>query len=226
MTRRKAALAHFSVSVFVFVLFLSLVFCVWYVWPFNLTQGISEIIYLMAIISVVLGPLLTLVVFKSGKKSLKFDLSVIAVIQVSALIYGGMIIYKERPAYIVFNVDRYRVVGFSEVDMAESPIPEQAIGVFEKPRFIFAEKAVRDTTSGDKEIYHLSKLYRDYNGNKLSVIRGSKPASALEVDVGPIDMIEHINYAPVVGKKRNITALLDNRTGEIIEYRLVDSWGE
>ncbi|WP_251358811.1 TfpX/TfpZ family type IV pilin accessory protein [Kangiella sp. TOML190] len=234
MTRVRAALTHFGISVIVFALFLSLVFFVWYAWPFNLTQGIAEIVYIMAGVDVVLGPLLTLIVFKSGKKSLKFDLSVIAAIQIAALVYGASVIYKERPAYIVFNVDRFSVVEISDINMQDSPIPEQVVGIFEKPRLIFAERASGDdafeimlnAAAGGKDIDRLPKFYRDYHTNKLEVIRGTKPAKSLPVDAGPIDMIEHIHYAPVVGKKRNIVALLDNRTGEVLEYRLVDPWGE
>lgn len=232
MTRVKAATTHLVISILVFSLFLSLVFFVWYAYPFNLTQGVAEIVYLMAGIDVVLGPLLTLIVYKQGKKSLKFDLSVIALIQVAALVYGAMVIYQERPAYIVFNVDRFTVVSVSEVDMLESSIPEQATGIFEKPKFIFAERATgneameitMNAVNGGKDIDRLPRFYRDYNDNRLEVIRGTKPAKDLSVEVGPIDMIEHINYAPVVGKKRVIIALLDNRTGNVIEYRLHDPW--
>ncbi len=232
MTRVRAALTHFGISVIVFALFLSLVFLVWYAWPFNVTQGIADIVYIMAGVDVVLGPLLTLIIFKAGKKGLKFDLSMIALLQVAALVYGAMVIYKERPAYVVFNVDRYSVVGVSEVDMAESPIPEQAIGIFEKPKFIFAIlpegddglEVAMNAANGGKDIDRLPKYYRDYDSNKLGVIRGTKPAKSMSFNAGPIDMIEHINYAPVVGKKRTIVALVDNRTGEVIEYRLVDPW--
>jgi hypothetical protein len=45
-----------------------------------------------------LGPLLTLLVFKSGKPSLKFDLSGIVLLQLGALLYGGTLIDQHRPA--------------------------------------------------------------------------------------------------------------------------------
>ncbi len=235
MTRVRAALTHFGISVLVFSLFLSLVFFIWYPWPFNYTQGIGEIVYLMAGVDVVLGPLLTLIVYKAGKKSLKFDLSVIAAVQIAALIYGGAVIYKERPAYIVYNVGMFDVVTISDVDISNSDIKEQSVGILNRPIFVFAEKPegkegndllflVLEGKSPDLE--RLPKYYRDYNSNKLNVIRGTKPAKEIPVDAGPIDMIEHINFAPVVGKKKDIIALLDNRTGEVIEYRLVDPWAK
>ena len=90
MTRLKASFTHFLISIAVFGLFLALVFFIWYAYPFNLTQGVGEIVYIMAGVDVVLGPLLTLIVFKAGKKSLKFDLSVIALVQISALYLRGV----------------------------------------------------------------------------------------------------------------------------------------
>lgn len=234
MTRIKAALTHFGISVFVFALFLSLVFFVWYAWPFNLTEGIAEIVYLMAGVDVVLGPLLTLIVFKAGKKGLKFDLSLIALVQVTALVYGGMVIYKERPAYIVFNVDRYSVVSVSEVDMSQSPIPEQAVGIFEKPKFIYAvlpegneamEIAIA-AVSGGNDIDRLPKFYRDYAKNGAKVVAATSAVKDISVDIKPIKNMENMNYAPVVGKKRTIIAILDRASGEVVGYRLADPWAE
>lgn len=42
----------------------------------------------LAAVDLVMGPLLTLVEFKPGKKSLKFDLTAIALLQAGALLYG------------------------------------------------------------------------------------------------------------------------------------------
>jgi len=54
---------------------------------------------------VCLGPLLTLAVFDPKKKELKRDLSIILLIQLSALFYGIYTVSVARPAYIVFAVD-------------------------------------------------------------------------------------------------------------------------
>lgn len=233
MTRIKAALAHFGISVFVFALFLSLVFFVWYAWPFNLTEGIAEIVYLMAGIDVVLGPLLTLIVFKAGKKSLKFDLSVIALVQVTALVYGGMIIYKERPGYVAFSEDRFYVVGLSEVDMSENTNPELTVGIFDKPKLIYiaepvgleAGEVMLEALNNAKEIYHLPKFYRDYAKNGAKVVAATSAVKDISVDIKPIKNMENMNYAPVVGRERNVTAILDAKTGEVVDYRLADPEG-
>jgi len=60
---------------------------------------------LVLIVDVCLGPLLTLAVFDPKKKELKRDLSIILLIQLSALFYGIYTVSVARPAYIVFAVD-------------------------------------------------------------------------------------------------------------------------
>jgi hypothetical protein len=72
----------------------------------------------------VLGPLLTLIAFKSGKPSLKFDLCGIVLLQLGALLYGGMIIYQQRPAFVVFGVDRFTTIPAAEVDFDQIKYPE------------------------------------------------------------------------------------------------------
>ncbi|MBL0165374.1 MAG: hypothetical protein IPP82_17470 [Xanthomonadales bacterium] len=69
MSRWKAASIHLSISVFVGLLVLALLFLVWYPQPyFNAAGGQALIIFLLGV-DIVLGPLLTLVLFKSGKKT-------------------------------------------------------------------------------------------------------------------------------------------------------------
>jgi len=53
---------------------------VWYPPPLFQLLGGFELLLLIVAVDIALGPLLTLVVFKSGKKRLKFDLSVIALL--------------------------------------------------------------------------------------------------------------------------------------------------
>ena len=74
-----------------------------------------------------LGPLLTLVVFKSGKRGMKFDLAVIGLVQLAALIYGAHIVFLARPAFIVFVKDRFEMVAVVDLDPAEvakAKVPE------------------------------------------------------------------------------------------------------
>ncbi|MFD2273550.1 hypothetical protein ACFS07_27565 [Undibacterium arcticum] len=78
--------------------------------------GGQQIFFLLVVgIDVVLGPLLTLVVFKVGKKSLKFDLAVIALLQLGAMVYGVSTLLEARPAYVAALGDQFQVVQASEL---------------------------------------------------------------------------------------------------------------
>ena len=86
MSRYTASATHFALSVLIGAILLALFWFVWYPAPMLLAIGGHEIFLLILGIDVVLGPLLTLIVFRSGKKSLKFDLAVIALMQVAAMV--------------------------------------------------------------------------------------------------------------------------------------------
>jgi len=89
---------------------------VWYRWPLFRIAGGSGLTLILAGVDMTLGPLITLVVFKSGKKGLKFDLAVIALLQATALAYGVHVVYAARPVYLVFAFDRFNVMTAEDID--------------------------------------------------------------------------------------------------------------
>lgn len=113
--RLKFFLCHLSISVLIALLVMGLVFFVWYPTPFATAVGVTHIFLMMLAIDVIVGPLLGLLVYKQGKKTLKFDLSVIIFIQISALLYGIYSIEQGRPAWLVYNVDRFELVRKNEI---------------------------------------------------------------------------------------------------------------
>lgn len=64
---------------------------------------------IIVLVDIILGPLLTFIVFDKRKKSLGFDLTVIAIIQLAGLVYGMSIVYKERPVLAVLGTDAMHV---------------------------------------------------------------------------------------------------------------------
>jgi hypothetical protein len=100
--RIKFFLVHIITSVIIAFLLTLLVFFIWYPSPFATAVGVTHIFLMLLVIDVILGPLLGLLVYKEGKKTLKFDLSVIILIQIAALCYGVFSIEQGRPAWLVF----------------------------------------------------------------------------------------------------------------------------
>jgi len=114
--RLRAALAHLSGSVCIALLALAVVYGLWYPAPLAVAAGVNGIFALMLGVDVVTGPVLTFAVFKKGKKALFFDLAVIAALQLTALSYGLWTIAQGRPAWLVFNADRFDLTQASDID--------------------------------------------------------------------------------------------------------------
>lgn len=114
--RLRAALFHLSVSAFVVALVIAFILVVWYPHPLDKAVDVRSVIYVLTAVDVTLGPLLTFIVYKKNKKSLRFDLSLIATLQISALIYGVLSIAQGRPAWLVFNIDRFDLVQAQDID--------------------------------------------------------------------------------------------------------------
>jgi hypothetical protein len=103
MTKFKAALIHLSLSVILIGILALIVVYRWYPFPLYKITGVIEPAKLLVLVDVIIGPLLTFVVYKKYKKYLKLDLSIIAVLQIAALSYGVHTIYQGRANLIVFN---------------------------------------------------------------------------------------------------------------------------
>ncbi len=102
MSRLKAATLHLLISSAVLLLLACITVFVWYPNPHYKYEGVLTILGLIALVDVVLGPIFTFIVFKSGKPSLKMDLTVIAVIQITAFIYGSTVIYSQHPEFVTY----------------------------------------------------------------------------------------------------------------------------
>lgn len=115
--RFQAFAVHLVISISIFIAFLFVMFVWWYPSPYFEAEGGWDVLSILAVVDIVLGPSLTLIVFKLGKPSLKFDLSVIACVQLAALFYGGQVIYEQRPVFLVFAEGRSYLASINDVDM-------------------------------------------------------------------------------------------------------------
>lgn len=84
-------------------------------------MGGLELFLLVVAVDVVCGPLLTMVIYKTTKPRLELvrDLSCVAIIQLTALLYGLYIVMAVRPVYLVYEVDRFNAISAMDVDETE-----------------------------------------------------------------------------------------------------------
>lgn len=114
--RIKAFTLHLTISAVIALAVIGMVFYLWYPAPLHTAVGVTQIFLILLAVDVVIGPLLTLLVYKVGKKTLVMDLTVIAVLQISALAYGLFTVAEGRPAWLVFAVDRFDLVRVLDID--------------------------------------------------------------------------------------------------------------
>ena len=129
---------------------------------------------MLLVIDVALGPLLTFIVFDRRKKSLRFDLTCIACMQIAALLYGLYTVEAGRPHYLVFVKDRFEVV--SRVDLRvedrQAAIGNRASAIdWFGPRIVAADMPTSgqerktllfEAALGGRDVQHFPKQYRDY----------------------------------------------------------------
>ena len=154
MKRLKFFLSHLSISLLIALLIMSLVFFIWYPAPLSQAVGVTHIFLMLLVSDVIVGPILVLLVYKEGKKSLKFDLSIIILLQLSALIYGIYSIEQGRPAWIAFNIDRFELVRKNEiVDQNINHVqPQFQQPSWLKPQFV-ATVFAKDTNQRNKDMF-------------------------------------------------------------------------
>lgn len=141
--RFKAFSVHLLMSLLVALAALLWVFNIWYPAPLHQAVAVTHIFLLLIAVDMILGPILTLIVYKSGKKTLVFDLTVIAALQLSALVYGLWTVAEGRPAWLVFNVDRFDVVQVVDIDQRhlDLAVPEYRTPSWFGPRWVGADRS-------------------------------------------------------------------------------------
>ena len=113
--RLKFFLSHLAISAIIALLAMIAVFYFWYPSSLAKAVGVTHIFLMLLAIDVIIGPVLGFIVYKEHKKSLKMDLAIIVIIQLAALLYGIYSIYEGRPAWLVYNVDRFELVRNNEI---------------------------------------------------------------------------------------------------------------
>lgn len=152
--RLKAFGIHLGISILIALVSLYIVFMVWHPAPLAKVVGVTQIFIMMLGIDVILGPLLTFIVARQGKKSLKFDVAVIIVLQFTAFTYGIYNIAISRPVYIAFDTSRFEVVqanNIPEFSLKEATSPYDVLG-WGQPKFV-AVKPVASISQKNNRLF-------------------------------------------------------------------------
>jgi len=247
IAKLKAFLLHFLLSGMVILCFAGLIWFVWYPNPFLKAEGGLEIVGLLIGVDLILGPTLTAMVYKKGKKGLIFDLSLIILLQFGALAYGMNALYQERPQYVAFEVDRFVLVPAASINTDELKDKTLLTGVFDKPRVVYIEleedakkraDILLETIYGGKgyaerpEYYHEISHYVDTLGKgdrQLELARIVELYPEFELAIKKLAVRhnakpEQFVFYPLRGKQRNMILVLKREDLTVIGGLDIDPW--
>ncbi len=118
LNRWQAFAIHFAISLAIFIALVLMMVFFWFPGELFLLDGGWQGLKLVALIDLVLGPALTLILWQPKKKSLVFDMCVVATFQIAALVYGFITTYDQRTVALVFTEETF--VSVSNADLTEA----------------------------------------------------------------------------------------------------------
>jgi hypothetical protein len=143
--RLRAFALHLLGSACALTLVLGGLYLGWYHWPGWYLTAVARVLLIVGSVDLVLGPLLTLIVANPGKprRTLARDITMIAAVQLAALLYGGWTLWGGRPLYYTFSANRLETVQASdisdeEVALARTENPDFAPHWYSRPRWAWA----------------------------------------------------------------------------------------
>lgn len=124
---------HLVISLFLFICMCTIIVVFWYPGVLFTTEGGWQGVRLIAGIDFVIGPILTLLVYNPEKPSLKFDLTVIGILQAICITYGMYVVNYSKPAVVAYADGTFyttpllrfdsREIDISNVELLQGSLP-------------------------------------------------------------------------------------------------------
>ena len=243
----RAFAIHFVVTLILAAGAAAIIFGVWFPDPLDKLVGGEELFVLVVGCDLVLGPLLSLVIFdrRKGRLKLVFDYAVVGIIQLTALVYGVWIVASSRPVYVVFVGDRLEVVAAADIlpsELAAARDPIYQTVPLTGPRLVAIhvspadrEDALFKALDGNEEQAR-PKFYVPY-GSQLDAIRehalpldellkrhpeGRSMLAEARAKTGLPDA--RLGYLPVRYREKFWTVLVDAQSGKPLAYFALDPY--
>jgi hypothetical protein len=249
MNRWKAFAIHLGISAMIGSTVVAAMLLVWYPGPFFTAMGGNDLVLILIGVDVVLGPLVTLVVFNPGKgaRLLRMDLAIIGALQAAALAYGVHVIAEARPVYMVFTVDRFDIVAANDLKDAElsrvtdprfSGVPwgrPRTIAV-RSPRDPREQMRIIESALAGADLQTFPQYYVPYEelagealkrSSPLPLLRRRHPEARAYIDqelakLGRTDA--DTRFLPLKARSRDYCTLLDGKTGAVVGFLELLPW--
>ena len=247
LNRWQASALHLALSAAIAVLVVTLMLLVWYPQQYFKAMGGDTLILILIGVDVVVGPLITLIIFDPKKKGLRFDLAVIAALQLAALAYGVSVMFASRPAYNAFVVDRFEVIAANAVDaesLAKAGAEYRTLPLT-GPKIIAVRQPddakrladiVLSAMDGGPDLANLPELYVPYAQFRQDAAKKARPladlaqrqpqeAAAIRAFVAASGRAEDaMGFLPMKARNQDMAVIVDNKSGEIVGILPVHPW--
>jgi hypothetical protein len=218
---------------------------VWYPPPLFQAMGGVGLALILVGVDVVLGPSLTLVVFKSGKRGLKFDLAVIGACQIAALVYGCHVISLARPAFIVFVKDQFQVATAAALEderLAKARAAQFRSPPWTGPLFVLAEfpkdharqQELMFLGLAGVDLHLFPEYYAPYEQGRQEVLSRAWPLARMRKEEPGVARVvdewlassgareDSLRYVPLRGRVSWVAVLIDATTAKPVKMLLTD----
>ena len=240
----KASIIHLLLSIVLVSLITASIIYFWYPTEYLGITNFKGIALLIISIDLVLGPLLTFVVFNPEKKSLRFDLAVVVAIQLSALAYGVNALYQTHPLFITYNHGSFNLIHANEVTPENAKYDEFKVSKLASPQMAFAkmpddpekrtEIMMGVDLKGEPDIDKRTEYYEPYEKHLDTILEASLDAAKIfsEKNINTSSKaflkkyknIDDFVFLPLKGSSDNAIIVLDKKTAKPITTINTNPW--
>lgn len=245
MTRWKAAGIHLLISAAVVGALGGLMLSTWYARGLFQFAHADRLLLLVGGIDVIAGPLLTLLIYRVGKKGLKLDLGLIALAQIAFLGYGLSVVWASRPVFLVALPQRIQLVfaheiGADALPVSEGPLPRsrlpwlgpELVGA-RRPDDIDAQQQLIDQMLAGRDLPVFPRYYLPYeqvSGDLLAASDGiealghrlpERQRAALHQELERAFTADG-RWVPIASSRGTAAMFLDPRSGKPIRVYPID----
>ena len=246
MNKSRAVLTHLWPSALLLLIIGGLIVFAWYPYPFRQLNITTTYLLILIVSAGLIGPALTGLVYRKGKRGLVFDLIVIVIIQFTALASGTVELYQRRPFFMVFTVDRFDVLSMRDVEFdtiddkrfLDKPISGPILLYANMPEAGPAfQKLIKEIMfEGKPDLQYRPEFWSLYSDKQALALKPSKALNALRImrpeSVSAIDKlvqkhggnIDNLNFVPALHRYGQFAVVLDADSGQVVDTLMIDPW--
>ncbi|NND65877.1 MAG: hypothetical protein HKM24_07920 [Gammaproteobacteria bacterium] len=233
---------HVLISLVIIGLALATIYFLWYPQPFLTISGGFTLALVLLGVDFIIGPILTLILYKPKKPGLMIDITMIILLQLGAFCFGMYSIYAQRPHFATFAVDRFDVFIKEDLELGLLQYQELKKKPWRGPLYALVELPTDpiERSRLNEEIFFEGKRtletraeeYHPFDQKSVVALKNARPVSILQHYHPNIESklakfgrdTEEMVFVPLVGRQASAAIVLDANTGQRLGWLNVDPW--